>query len=168
LRPDVVVMDVQIGADDGVDATAELTQMFPELRVVVLTAHADSLLMHRAGAAGACSLLPKDGSLPEFLAAVRSARPGGLAVHPTLLRLLMSSSPAGLVDVPLLTGREQDVLRLLATGMDTPAIADHLGISVHTCRGYAKGLLMKLDAHSQLEAVAIGARLGLVDGRQRR
>ena len=170
LAPDVVLMDVNLGDQDGLDLTAELVAAHPGLRVVVLTAHADGDTMRRAAAAGACALLPKDGSLPDLLNGLRSARPGGFVVHPTLLRTLVTeertSAAAG--PAPVLTPRELLVLQLLAEGRDTRSIARELKISVNTCRGYVKNVLMKLDAHSQLEAVVIAGRHGLVDAGPRR
>ena len=62
-----------------------------------------------------------------------------------------------------LTAREQDVLQLMREGLDPHTIAQRLGISFNTCRGYEKAILAKLNAHSQLEAVVTAARLGLVD-----
>jgi DNA-binding NarL/FixJ family response regulator len=165
LRPDVVVMDARLGDDDGIATAAELTARFPEQRVVVLTAHADSVMMQRAADAGACCLLPKDGSLPDMLQALRTARRGGLVVHPALLRVLVTAQPAPAVNLPPLTPREQEVLLLLAEGVDARTIARRLGISVNTCRGYVKSIFLKLDAHSQLEAVAIARKHGLVDVR---
>jgi DNA-binding NarL/FixJ family response regulator len=162
LRPDLVLMDVQLGDGDGIAATAELTRTYPELRVVVLTAHIDSALMQRAADAGACCLLAKDGSLPDMLAALRSSRRGGLFIGARLLKALMTSKPSSSDYLPPLTPREQDVLRMLADGSDARAIARRLGISVNTCRGYVKNLLLKLDAHSQLEAVVIATNRGLV------
>lgn len=167
LRPDVVVMDVQLGRgdeNDGIEATRTLTREYPDLRVVVLTAHADRALMRRAADAGACCLLPKNGSLPDLLDALRSARRGGFIVAPTLLRSLVASPPERPRDqLPPLTRREREVLRMLAEGSDPQTIARRLGISVHTCRGYVKTLLVKLGAHSQLEAVTVAMRNGLVD-----
>jgi len=163
LRPDLVIMDVQLGDGDGIAATAELTRTYPELRVVVLTAHIDSALMQRAADAGACCLLPKDGSLPELLTTLRSTRQGGLIIHPALLKFLMTSNPPCIDNLPPLTPRERDVLRMLAGGSETRAIAKNLGISVNTCRGYVKNLLLKLNAHSQLEAVVIATNRGLVN-----
>jgi DNA-binding NarL/FixJ family response regulator len=168
LRPDVVVMDVQLGGDDGIEATRALTGRFPELRVVVLTAHADRALMRRAADAGACCLLPKNGSLPELLDALRNARRGGFIVDPTLLRSLVASPEPTRDRLPPLTRREREVLRLLSQGNDPQSIARELGISVHTCRGYVKTLLVKLGAHSQLEAVSVAIRNGLVDVSDRR
>jgi DNA-binding NarL/FixJ family response regulator len=162
LRPDLVLMDVHLGDGDGITATAELTQSYPELRVVVLTAHTDTALMQRAADAGACCLLPKDGSLPDMLQALRSSRRGGLVVHPVLLKALVTSQPPKADYLPPLTRRERDVLSMLADGSDARAISKQLGISVNTCRGYVRSLLLKLGAHSQLEAVVIATNHGLV------
>ena len=139
----------------------------PELRVVVLTAHGDVRVMRRAAKVGACALLPKDGSLPELLDALRNARPGGFRVHPALLHALITEDLAGLArsgGPPALTAQEQRVLDLLAEGRDVRSISRQLDISVHTCRGYVKALLVKLDAHSQLEAVVVARTHGLVGG----
>jgi DNA-binding NarL/FixJ family response regulator len=162
LRPDLVLMDVRLGDGDGVAATAELTQTYLELRVIVLTAHADTALLERAADAGACSVLPKNGSLPDMLQALRSSRRGRFVVHPALLTSLFKSEPPKSNRIPPLTQRERDVLALLAGGSDARSISKKLGISVNTCRGYLKNLLVKLDAHSQLEAVVIATRHGLV------
>ncbi|MDQ1482041.1 MAG: hypothetical protein QOF35_117 [Actinomycetota bacterium] len=162
LRPDLVLMDVRLGDGDGVAATAELTRLYPALRVVVLTAHKDANLMQRAAEAGACALLPKDGSLPDMLHALRTSRRGGIVVHPVLMKVLASSKTLAKRHVEPLTPREGDVLNLLADGSDARAIAKDLGISVSTCRFYVKSLLVKLDAHSQLEAVVIATKRGLV------
>jgi DNA-binding NarL/FixJ family response regulator len=161
LLPDVVVMDVQLGDDDGIELTAALIERHPGLRVVVLTARTDPELVQRAAAAGACSLLPKNGQLEEVLTAIRTARSGGLAVHPTLLKSLLSV-PSQRVPTAQITGREREVLGLLADGRSVRQIAKQLVISEHTARGHVKKLLAKLDAHSQLEAVAQATRLGLL------
>lgn len=160
LRPDVVIMDVKLGDEDGIDATAELVARYPGLRVVVLTAHLDSAVVQRAASAGACCLLPKNGSLIEVLHGLRVSRPGGLMVAPTVLKELMSNQAPGVetqAQVPL-SEREHQVLCFLGEGVDVHRIAALLGISVSTCRGHVRRLLSKLGAHSQLEAVAIAKR----------
>lgn len=163
LRPGVVMMDVQIGDEDGIAATEELVRRYPGIRVVILTAHASRAVLNRASDAGACALLPKDGSLAEMLATVRTARRGGLVVHPELLRRIVATArPVAKDNLPPLTRREQEVLELLAEGLDARSVAKKLSISLHTCRGYIKSLLLKLEAHSQLEAVAIANRNGLI------
>ncbi len=163
LRPDLVVMDVRLGDGDGVRATATISARWPQVRVVVLTAHPDASLIRRAADAGACCLLPKDSSLPEVLNALRTAQRGEFVVHPTLLKTLVSDRPRPTEYIPPLSRRETEVLQMLAIGMDVRSIAEQLGISLNTCRGYVKSLLAKLNAHSQLEAVAVANRNGLID-----
>jgi DNA-binding NarL/FixJ family response regulator len=160
--PDVVLMDVQLRDGDGIAATAELVSRDPELRVVVLSAFIDRALMTRAADAGACALLPKDGDLSEMLHVIRNARRGDFVVQPRLLRELVADSRVPHPRTPPLTARELDVLRLLAAGLDAGVISRELGISLNTCRGYVKNVLAKFGAHSQLEAVVIAMRSGLI------
>ena len=157
-HPDLVVMDYEFPGSqyDGIQATAAVTARFPDVHVVLLTGHADADLLHRAAAAGARALLPKDGSLPDLLHALQTIGPGALLVHPGMLH---DAAPA---QVDPLSAREHDVLAMLALGLRAQDIADQLGISKNTCRGYIKSLLCKLDAHTQLEAVANARRRGLV------
>ncbi len=159
-KPDAVVMDVQLLEDDGLETTAKVLQVLPGTRVVVLTARTDANLVQRAAEAGACSLMPKNGSLADVLHSLRTAPYGGLTVHPQLLRELVGSSR----DQPVtpLTEREREVLRLLQRGLQVRQIAHDLSISDHTARGHVKRLLQKLGAHSQLEAVAVATRIGLL------
>jgi DNA-binding NarL/FixJ family response regulator len=163
LRPDVVVMDVEIGAEDGIDATAELIERYPDLRVVVLTARTDTALIQRAADAGACCLLPKNGSLIEILQGLRTARQGELAVAPAMLKKLMSGQREPERLSVSLSDREREVLRCLSEGLDARRTAAKLGISLSTCRGHIRRVLAKLGAHSQLEAVALVKRHGLLD-----
>jgi DNA-binding NarL/FixJ family response regulator len=160
--PDVVVMDVRLDDGDGVDVTRAITGDKPGIRVVVLTAHVDEALLTRAAAAGACAVLPKGGTLTELLESVRSAPRDGFAVHPLLLRSLIGTTSTTRPSANLLTVREQEVLALMAEGRDPTTIARSLGISVLTCRGYIKSVLIKLDAHSQLEAVMVALRRKLI------
>ncbi len=161
LEPDLVLMDLDLPGRDGISITADLTAAFPDLRVLILTAHPGTAELTRAGSAGACGFLAKDGSLDEVLAALRTAHRGRL--------ILPSDLAAGFARVPLprehesgLTPRELEVLRLLGQGHDPRAIARELGVSLYTCRGYVKSVLAKLDVHSQLEAVVAASRSGLI------
>lgn len=160
--PDIAVVDLLLGREDGISLAAELASLRPGIRVVILTAHADQIVMRRASAAGVCGLLAKNGSLNDLLNTLRSARPGGFIVDPQLLQRLVSTRDNTPVDLPSLTPREQEVLELLADGQDARTAARSMGISLHTCRSYIKNVLAKLDAHSQLEAVATATRVGIV------
>ncbi len=167
LRPDVVLMDVELPDGDGIAVTEQLRAAYPQTRIVVLTASTEPTLVSRATAAGASGLLTKNGALGDVLHAVHTAHGGGMTVSSQLLTgLLRSTEPntAGGAPAGGLTAREYEVLRLMGTGLDARAIARRLGISVHTCRGHVKSVLAKLDAHSQLEAVAVATRRGLLGG----
>ncbi len=161
-QPDVVIMDVHLGDGDGIAATEVLTEHHPALLVVILTAHADADMMRRAAAANACALLPKDGDLEGLLHTLRNVHRDSFEVNPKLMRQLTRGQVIPTQRTYSLTPREHEVLRLLATGLDARQIAREAGISVHTARGHVKSILSKLDAHSQLEAVATAMRHGVI------
>ena len=162
-RPDVVIMDVRLGDGDGIAVTRALTERHPDLLVVILTAHADEDLMRRAAEANARALLVKDGDLAGLLSVLRNVDRNGFTVDPRLMNRLMRPSLVPQQRTYSLTPREQEVLRLLATGLDTRTIAREGDISLHTARGHVKSILSKLEVHSQLEAVAKAMRHGLID-----
>ena len=159
LGPDAVIMDVELGQDDGIELSAELLATDGELRIIVLTAHSSRSMIQRAAEAGVCAVLPKDGALPSVLHALRTARRDSFVVDPSLLHRLISATDEPAPLTPL-SEREQEVLALIAEGMDARRAARSLGISIHTFRGHVRNVLTKLDAHSQLEAVAIAKRGG--------
>lgn len=163
LKPDVVVMDIEMPRQDGLAATRRLREVVPDLVIVVVTAHRDPQWVLRATQAGASAFVPKNGSLPEMLDVLRRARNGGMLVAASAFGSTMTS-PEPAISTPRveLTQRERDVLHCLNRGMAPKAIARVLGISLHTCRGYVKSVLAKLDCHSQLEAVVAAGRLGLL------
>jgi DNA-binding NarL/FixJ family response regulator len=163
LQPDVVVMDIQLGRDSGLEAARRIRAALPHVVIVVVSAHRDPTWVVRAAQAGASAFAPKTGSLSEILSVLRGARNGGMLVAPSLFNAVAAVIPesGGLVDK--LTGREQEVLVLMGRGMVVAAIAKVLNISVHTCRGYVKSIHAKLDVRSQLEAVVKAQRLGLIE-----
>lgn len=158
-QPDVVVMDVRLGRESGVTATAAITERWPDIAVVVLTAYPTRQLMADVIRAGASAMLPKDGALEELFDAVMRAQPRLFTVPPRLMEIMMKDQ-AG--PPSPLTPREHAVLQLLAAGRDARSISKELDISLSTCRSYVKSLLAKLGAHSQLEAVVIAHDRGLV------
>ncbi|MBE0009116.1 DNA-binding response regulator [Arthrobacter sp. AET 35A] len=164
LRPDVVVMDYHLPDGDGISAAERLLVRAPDTRVVMLTGDANSQSLTRAAESGICAFLPKDGSLKTLLETLRHARNGGMMVHPQLVTQLCARkrAPAHAASFASLTHREVEVLRLMAAGKDVRTNARALNISENTCRGYVKSILSKLGAHSQLEAVAVAGKLGLL------
>ncbi|WP_051427673.1 response regulator transcription factor [Arthrobacter sp. H20] len=169
LQPDVVVMDYHLPDGDGITAAERILALAPDIRVVMLTGDPDPQALTRAAGIGICAFLPKDGSLMTLLETLRHARNGGMMVHPLLVAQLGARRK---VQTPgtrfaALTRRELEVLVLMAEGNDVRANSRKLGITENTCRGYVKSILAKLGAHSQLEAVAVAAKLGLLIDQQR-
>ncbi|AUI51732.1 response regulator transcription factor [Arthrobacter crystallopoietes] len=162
LEPDVVVMDYHLPDGNGLDAAEQILAHNPLTRVIVLTGDPSPEILGRAAITGICGFLPKDGSLATLLDTLRHARTGSLVIHPSLLAIASRASASQPADTPSLTERERQVLGLMAAGHDVRANAKHLGITENTCRGYVKSILAKLDAHTQLEAVAVAGRLGLL------
>jgi len=166
--PDVVLLDIYLPDGDGIEAIPGIRDLHAAARIVVMTGYTDVDLMARAASAGASGFLPKESPIGSVLEAIRAVRDGQMLVDGSTLaailgrvgRVAPGARPSA--NGSSLTTREQDVLDLMGQGLDPHAIAGRLGISLHTCRGYQKSILAKLDAHSQLEAVIVAARRGLV------
>ena len=169
LSPDLVLMDYHLPDGSGLSAAARILSRAPSTRIVILTGDPTPETIEQAAAIGICAYLPKDGSLAGLLNTLRHARNGTFLVHPSLVAQLSARRRLHENDLTAasLTRRELDVLQLMATGNDVKANALALGISENTCRGYVKSILAKLKAHSQLEAVVLATRLGLVLVRER-
>lgn len=169
---DVVLMDVDLPDIDGIEGTRRVKALRPQSSVVILTAMAELDVFVRAVAAGADAFLAKDSHFAVILEAVRRHRADGMqlddrTVESLRARIGVHGAIDGRAWAPCLTAREREVLALLAAGLDPQTIARQLGIRVHTCRGYVRNLLTKLGAHSQLEAVAVARRAGLLDTPER-
>jgi DNA-binding NarL/FixJ family response regulator len=163
LTPDVVVLDLRLGDGDGLRTARQLRADLPAVNVVILAAHADEQALTRAIEAGCSGFMTKHARLEELIVAIRAAA-GGASTFPRDLvdRLVRQGEPRQRERAELST-RELEVLRLLAAGRSTAAMAGELGLSMHTTRNHVRNLMTKLGAHSRLGAVVIGARLGLVD-----
>jgi DNA-binding NarL/FixJ family response regulator len=158
LTPDVVVMDLQAGDEAGLDATRRIRAQ-QEVAVVLLSASPDDRTLRRALAAGCRGLVGRDGRLDELVVAIKAVANGSTAVPHRLMASVLRERPSS----PVLSARELQVLRLVAAGQGTSAIAESLGLSVHTTRNHIRNLMTKLGAHSRVEAVVIAAGSGLIE-----
>jgi DNA-binding NarL/FixJ family response regulator len=158
LQPSVVVMDIQMPGTDGLAATRELRLASPRTAVAVVTAHQDVEWVARAARAGASAFIAKNGSLSEMITLLREARPGRMQVAPSVLPVNRARGTA----VQELTARELEVLGYIGQGLEVKGIAQVLGISVHTCRGYIKSIYATLHVSSRIGAVNRGRELGLL------
>jgi DNA-binding NarL/FixJ family response regulator len=163
-RPDVVIMDLRLGAVSGVDLTKQMTALpFPPA-VVVLTAYADIAMALDAIRAGAVGFLAKNASVEQVISAVRAAVLGGSWLPHELLSKLVTEhqDPVGAPQlIEQLTAREHQVLSLMVSGLDRSGIAEKLHQSPNTVRTHIRNVIVKLDCHSAIEAVAVGLRSGL-------
>lgn len=163
-KPEVILMDFDLPDGNGAEATAQIKRDLPETKVVMLTSFTDEKVLVAAIEAGCSGYVTKHKATEEVLAAVRAAHAGEALISPSMLaRVLprLHRSYRGLGSD--LTPREREILTLLADGVATGAIAEALVISPHTVRNHTQSILIKLQAHSKLEAVATAVREGIID-----
>ncbi|MCC7107093.1 MAG: response regulator [Chloroflexi bacterium] len=163
--PDLVLAATSFIDGSGSDLIQALHQAAPDTRVVLMAADYQSSEALDGVAAGAQALLDNQTAFSQVAGALRRVAEGEIILPPAaviqLVRRTRQPAPAQTTDQ--LTPREQEILQLLAEGIDGPDLADRLVVSPHTLRTHVKRILEKLDAHSKLEAVVIGLRTGLVN-----
>jgi DNA-binding NarL/FixJ family response regulator len=161
--PDVVLMDFRLPDRDGSQAAIDVRAAVPGVAVVMLTGFGDDATLTRAIDAGCAGFVHKSADIETVVDAVRRARAGEPVFSADDLSKLVRHLRGDTVPVGAdLTGRELEVLQLLAEGVTTDALSERLFISKHTARSHVRNILAKLGAHSKLEAVAIAARAGIV------
>jgi DNA-binding NarL/FixJ family response regulator len=162
LSPNVALVDLGLPDFSGVELARQLREQCPETRVVVLTGSLDLTFFSEAMEAGASGYLTKESSLDDVIDAITAAHEGRVVVPASVMeRLLAAKAPDTGLGADL-TPRELEVLSLMGRGYDAKQVAATLGISWHTSRSYTKNILLKLDAHSALQAVSVATRLGIL------
>lgn len=163
LRPDVVVLDRRLPDGDGIAAIARLKAAAPGARVLVLTGEGTPAMAADVAEAGGSGLILKVGNLGELQEGVRLVAAGDVAYSKGLLggaldRLAGRAADPGAA----LTPRERETLHLLGDGLGPAEISHKLGVALNTARNHVQRVLEKLGARSQLEAVAVARREGLL------
>lgn len=157
IRPDVVVVDLELPRACGMDLIRHLAPRMPSTAFVVLTVHDDPQKVFAALRAGASGYLLKSSKPSEIIAGIRQASTGGAPLSQEIARLLIQSfqDPAKTVRkrMPGLTPRESQILDMLAQGMVPKEVADKLTLSYSTVRDYLKAVYAKLHVRSRTEAV---------------
>jgi NarL family two-component system response regulator LiaR len=172
--PDVVLMDLVMPEMDGVEATRCVKAVSPRSQVIVLTSYHDDEHILPAIKAGALSYLLKDVSADELGEAVRKAARGEVTMHPHVAAKMIAVIQRSAVDsnninalsqdlLADLTGREMDVLLLIAEGLSNAAIAQRLFISEKTVKSHVGNVLSKLHLNDRTQAAVYAWRRGVVE-----
>jgi DNA-binding NarL/FixJ family response regulator len=167
---DVVVMDIRMPGLDGLAATRRLTAERPDVRVLILTTFEVDEYVFQALRAGASGFLGKNAEPDELLDAIRLVHRGDQLLSPAATRALIGrflrspddSGAATAGDLAVLTGREREVLALVATGMSNEDIARHLIVSPHTAKTHVNRAMAKLGARDRAQLVIAAYEAGLV------
>jgi len=157
-RPDVTLMDLQMPEMNGFDAIIAIRDEFPEARIVVLTTYAGDVQAVRAMKAGAQGYLLKNLLHKELLQTIRSVHAGRKAMAPDVAARLAEHTGE-----EVLTPKEIEVLRLIATGNANKEIAAQLSVTEETVKSRVKNILEKLGANDRTHAVSIGLKRGIIE-----
>ncbi|WP_031406986.1 response regulator [Geobacillus vulcani] len=177
-RPDLVLMDINMPDINGVEATKQLIEAYPDTKVVVLSIHDDENYVMRALQTGATGYLLKEMDADTLIEAVRIVAEGGSYLHPKVTHNLireyrrLATEKGGAVvkqevrrPLHLLTRRECEVLQLLADGKSNRAIGEALYISEKTVKNHVSSILQKLNVNDRTQAVVVAIKNGWVEVR---
>jgi len=148
LEPDVALIDIRLGDDDGIDLTRGLLAGDAERRIVLYTGSSDEELLFSGLDSGARGYALKDGSPRELVEALGLVADGGTYVDPRLR--------------PALSNREREILDLLAQGLTGERVAEKLFLSAETVKTHIRNAMTKLEAHTRVHAIAIALREGYI------
>jgi two-component system, NarL family, response regulator NreC len=167
LNPDVVLMDVAMPEMNGIEATRQIRKAMPQVRVMMLSMHADRQYIFESLRAGASGYVLKNAALNELLSAIQTVVTGGTFLSGSLADLVMEDylrrarGHHAETEMEKLSAREREVLQLLAEGNSSSEIARRLHISTRTVDTHRQHIMEKLDIHSIAGLTRFAIRHGL-------
>lgn len=173
LKPDVILMDIGLPEMDGIQATKKIKELFPEMKVIILTSHTDETEVNQALEAGANAYAMKDIKTEYLIMVIQSVKDGAIWLDPTIAPLVKSQQPGGAAAKPHsrqsfkdahanLTEREYEVLKLVVDGRSNAEIASELNISEHTAKAHVCNIIQKLVVDDRTQAAVKAIKEGLV------
>jgi len=168
LKPDVVIMDIAMPNLNGIQATAQIVKRNPQVGVIILSMHSDESYLTRTLTAGAKGYLLKDNADVDLYRAVQVVAQGKPFFSPAIANTLLEDymrqlQQRGLQDTyDLLTGREKEILQLLAEGKSNKEVASSLNLSPNTVETHRTRIMQKLDLHSAADIVLYAVRKKII------
>lgn len=166
LQPDIVLMDIGMPELNGLEATRQIRQRWPEIQVLILTMHASEEYVYQLLEAGAAGYVVKKAAPEELITAIRTVKEGQAYLSPEISSIVIErmrrSGPADATDsLNLLTDREREVLQLIAEGHTNQEIADKLVVAASTVAVHRSNLMRKLDLHNTADLVKYAIQKGI-------
>ena len=171
LKPDLVVINISLPDKSGIQLTRDLRGLLSETKILIVSMHSKIDYIAEAFQAGATGYVVKESASERLLQALKSVAKGDYYLdssvsHAVVENLMKSPLKAAKItdaDCATLTPREQEVMRLLAEGLSSKAVAEKLFISPKTVENHRANIMNKLGLHSTIELVRYAAKLGLID-----
>lgn len=166
LQPDIILMDLVMPEENGIEAIAQIKRDFPCIKILVLTTFEDEVLINAALEAGADGYQLKDANGEALLHAIRATQIGDMPLHPRVARYLFKLKAArdniSINRMNDLTEREREVLQLIAQGLGNKEVAQILNLTKGTVKIHVSNILNKLNVSSRTEASILAVQAGLV------
>ena len=163
LEPDVVIMDISMPDLNGIESTRQICDELLRTKVVALSMHKDSVYVREILRAGARGYLLKESEDDDLLKAIRSVHRGEAFLSPAISDAVLTDYRRHVSNpVDLLTGREREILTLVADGKTNKEIANSLGLSVYTVESHRGSVMEKLNLHNTGDIVRFALRNGLI------
>lgn len=165
LKPDIILMDVNMPGIGGVEASRRILQRNPDQKIIILTIHSEQTFPKRLLEIGAKGYLTKECNIDEMIIAIKQVNNGGSYIEPKIAQQLALSLLPGNSDNPVdkLSRREFQVMLMISHGLSNIQISEKLCLSPKTVSTYRSRLLEKLGAHNEVDLIKIAVEQGMVE-----